>query len=150
MTAESITTQNSQFSSPDLSSDTCTSVFGYKLVGDNVDISAHARYMRSVGYRNQSLHYFHSFAVLDRISFRNLSQDLKEVCQNNLQDIALSILPSPENDKSLVDNIAMLISRVLVTHMDYFRFTFSDSVTWHLQHKYYKEMSSKSKVVSAY
>ena len=39
-------------------------VFGYKLVGDNIDISVNARYMRAQGYSNQSLHFFHSYAGL--------------------------------------------------------------------------------------
>ncbi len=34
-----------------------TSELGYKVVGDNIDKSVRARYMRSEGHRNKSLHY---------------------------------------------------------------------------------------------
>lgn len=62
--------------------------------------------------------------------------------------MALAMLPSQEHDATLHNNIATLISRVLVTHMQFFQFAFSDVTTWHIHHKYYKEMSLKSDVVS--
>ena len=40
----------------------------------------------------------------------------------------------------------MIAARKLATHMPFFQFACSD-VTWHKEHKYYKEMSSKSDVV---
>ena len=40
---------------------------GYKLVGDNIDIGVKTRYMRLERYENKSLHYFHCYAVQNRI-----------------------------------------------------------------------------------
>ena len=42
----------------------------YKLVGDNIDKCVRAQYIRfESGHDNKSLHYFHYFAVLNRIDF---------------------------------------------------------------------------------
>jgi len=39
----------------------------YKLVGDNLDLTVKARYMRIDGQKDQSLYYFHHMSVCDRI-----------------------------------------------------------------------------------
>ena len=119
-------------------------MFGYKLVGDNLDITVNARYLRSDQFQNQSLHFFLSFAILDRVNMGGLSNHLPATCNNSPLNIALELLPSVENDANLFKNIAILISRVLVTHIPLFQFAFSDVTTWHIQHKFYKEMSKKS------
>ena len=124
-------------------------VFGYKLVGDNLDITINARYIRSDGHQNLSQHFFHSFAVLDRIDLCGLSNHLPATCNNSPLHMALSLLPSAGNYMNILKNIATHISRVVVTHMSFFQFSFSDATTWHIQHKFYKEMSKKSEVVSA-
>ena len=123
---------------------------GFKLVGDNIDLTVSTRYMRVENYRDQSLHYFHCYAVLDRINMDSLSLHLTPTCHPCPTHMALSLLPSQEHDTILRKNIAILISRVLVTHMHFFQFAFSDAVTWHIHHKFYKEMSSKSTVVSLF
>lgn len=46
--------------------------FGYKLVGDNIDMSVKARYVQVGVSRNRSLHYFHTFAVKNRVDLRHL------------------------------------------------------------------------------
>ena len=46
---------------------------GYKLVGDNIDKMVKSRYMRLNGHRNKSFHYFHSFAMQNRIDISTLS-----------------------------------------------------------------------------
>ena len=122
--------------------------YGFKLVGDNLDISVNVRYIRSDGHQNQSLHFFHSIAVLDRIDFSALSTQPQATCKNCPLNMALSIVPSTQNDTNLLHNIAIHISRVLVTYMSFFQFAFSDVTTWHIQHRFYQEMSRKSEVVS--
>ena len=62
---------------------------GYKLVGDNLDKGVKTRYMRSddaEGYRNKSLHYFHSFAIQNRIDLSKLPDVHSSSC-----------LPSPQH-----------------------------------------------------
>eukprot|EP00731_Ephydatia_muelleri_P008752 Em0004g1090a len=52
------------------------------------------------------------------------------------------------NDNTLSSNIATLVSRVLCKHMKFFNVSFDDVVQWHIHHKYYKEMSQKSQVLT--
>ena len=73
-------------------------MFGFKLVGDNLDISVNARYLRAEKHCNQSMHFFHSYAVLDRIAMGNLSIGLPATCNPRPLDMALSLLPTEEND----------------------------------------------------
>ena len=142
---------STQMETPDIiSGATRGGSFGYKLVGDNLDMSINARYIQSEGHQNQSCHFFHSLAVLDRINFSALSTHLQPTCNNSPLNMALSLVPSTEDDVNLLQNIATYISRVLVTYMSFFKFTFSDVTTWHIQHKFYKEMSKKSEVVSTH
>lgn len=147
---ETTAVQNPLTSSDVMPTVTTGGVLGYKLVGDNLDVTVNARYMRSEGHQNHSLHFFHSFAVLDRVNFGGLSNHLPTTCNTSPLQMALTLLPSVENDTSLLNNIATHISRVLVTHMPFFQFAFSDVTTWHIQHKFYREMSKKSEVVSAH
>ena len=50
--------------------------FGFKIVGDNIDKMIKLRYMRC-DRQNQSLHYFHMYAVWDRI-------DLSDSCDTTI------------------------------------------------------------------
>ena len=45
---------------------------GYKIVFDNIDKNVAPRFMRNE-HQIRSLHYFHSYAVKDRLDFSNLS-----------------------------------------------------------------------------
>ncbi len=45
---------------------------GFKFVGDNIDKNIHPRFQRHEK-RGQSLHYFHGYAVRDRIDLSTLS-----------------------------------------------------------------------------
>ena len=46
----------------------------FKLIGDNIDKNIH-RSFQSLNYTMMSLHYFHSYALLDRVDFSGLSDD---------------------------------------------------------------------------
>ena len=119
----------------------------FKLVGDNIDKNVRPRYLRSSIHRTESLHYFHSYTVRDRIGFNELPHKQPSSCLPSKHTLAESILPSPMDDEALKINIATLVSRILVKHIDIFNKSFADVVDWHINHKYYKEMSSKSEVV---
>ena len=58
------------------------------------------------------------------------------------------LLPTSKDDTELRDNFMVLISRILVTHLELFKFGFSDVVAWHIDHPYSAQMSRKSTVVS--
>ena len=61
-----------------------------KLCGDNIDKMVKRRYMRS-DKGNLSLHYFHSFAALDRIDVSDLSDEIVPGCLPNPDDIAIGL-----------------------------------------------------------
>ena len=65
----------------------------------------------------------------------------------DLEVMARILLPSKRDDAAIAKNVATLISRMLVEHMPFFKEACSDTVTWHIQHKYSAEMSQKSDVV---
>ena len=124
-------------------------IYNYKLIGDNLDLTVKPRYSRVDGQKYRtSLHYFHYMCVRDRVNLSQLSIVKSNSCLNSPSKMALQILPSKECDDKLVDDLAMLVSRVIVLCMPFFQFGFADVVTWHQQHEFYKEMmSEKSEVV---
>ena len=117
----------------------------YKLVGDNVDKNIKARYIRMDVYSNQSLHCFHSFAVMNRVDFSHLFP----VSFHSSQEIVKSLLPSASHDTVLYSHIITIISRILYTNMSFFKVSFDGCVQWHIKHKFYQQMSTKSIVVSS-
>ena len=122
---------------------------GYRLCGDNIDKTIRSRYLRS-DHRNISMHYFHSYAVQNRVDFSHLSDKIMVSHFPNPEEIALSVLPSSRDDISLRSNLAVLVSRVLVDHLKYFNVTFQDVTQRHIEHQFYQEMSQKSVVVKLY
>ena len=48
--------------------------FGYKFLGDNVDGKVIPRFMRSDN-RSKGFHYFHQYAVRDRVDMSHLSEE---------------------------------------------------------------------------
>ena len=99
------------------------------------------------GSGNKSLHFFHSYAVLNKVDFSNLPDFHLPTCLNSPKQRALSLLPSADDDRLLRQDFMVLISRILVTHLPFFKWTADDAVEWHIRHKFYEEMSSKSVVV---
>ena len=128
--------------------ETCTQQKSNKLVGDNIDLSVKALYMRMEGSRNQSLHYFHSFAVFDRVDFSQLPDVFPYTCLNNPKQLALTMLPSHRDDETLTLLFETHVSCVLCKRIPFFKYTFDDIVEWHNCHRHYDEMSMKSDVVS--
>ena len=121
---------------------------GFKLIGDNIDQGVNARFMRAQYHQNQSLHYFHFFAVQNRIDHSHYPDVHSHTCFDSPRHRALALLPSQEDDNTLRSIIITLVSRILAEHMPFFKDTFEDVIEWHIKHKYYAEMSSKSVVVS--
>lgn len=120
---------------------------GYTLCGDNIDKNIRRRYQRS-DKSTISIHHFHMYAVKNRVDFSSESNEYP-TCNLSEKEKALSLMPTINDDLHMKKTIAILISRVLVNHMEFFKFSFSDVVCWHIKHQYYKEMSAKSTVVSA-
>lgn len=123
-------------------------MYGFRVCGDNIDKTIHRRFLRS-DRENISIHYFHSYAVLNRVDFSHLSDDIPDnSTTHDLNRVALSLQPTALDDEILHDNISTLISRILCTRMEFFKVCFQDLIQWHIKHKYTIEMSQKSVVVS--
>lgn len=122
---------------------------GFRLVGDNIDKTIHRRHLR-LNTKNQSVHYFHVYAVENRIDVSSFSDDCTDISHvTDIESASMSFLPKSIDDVALKDNIGVLISRTLYKYLDFFKFSFDGIIQWHIHHKYYKEMSNKSEVVSS-
>ena len=120
---------------------------GTKLVVDNIDSNIRPRFM-TLENKTQSVHYVQMYAVLDRIDTTQLSDVPPTRSQLSIAEVIKTILPSPEDNQNMAKYFSILIGRVLVTHMPYFKMTFSDVVEWHIPHQFTKEMSKPSTIVS--
>ena len=128
---------------PSSQEDTCEP-YGLKIVGDNIDKHVKPRDMRH-DVQAQSLHYFNSYAVKDRLPTSHLED---KPCLPDFSSFTPSkLLPTAIDDKSIQRNFTILISRVLSKHFPFFK-KFAAGIPKHIKHKYYKEMSKKSEVVS--
>ena len=122
----------------------------FHVIGDNVDEGVKQQYMRSDIRKPDSIHYFHSLAVGDRVDFSSLSEQTIPTKQTDPKQVALSLLPSTEDDSAMRDNICVFISRVLCKSLPFFSLSFDGVVEWHIKHDFYEEMSTKSEVVSVH
>ncbi len=117
--------------------------FGFRIVGDNIDKNVKPRDMRS-DHQTQSLHYFNSFAILDRVDLSHYSSSPLRLDPAELDPIVF--LPSKEDYDALEDNMNVLISRVIVQYMSFFK-DYGSIVIRHIDHPHSDEMSNKSTVV---
>lgn len=122
----------------------------YHMCGDNIDKVVKSRYIRFGQDKQQSIHYFNSYAVADRVDFTSLSDRIIPTLQTDPKQIALSLLPTPEDDRVLKHNICILMSRILFKHVDFFSLWFDGVIDWHIKHEFWEEMSKKSQIVSIY
>ena len=115
----------------------------YKLVGDNIDKNIRPRDMR-IDHQGRSLHYFHTYAVQDRVDLSNVSdvQMSPDLSTTNL----LELLPTFADHETLMQNFAILTARVIKKHMPFFA-AYGKPVESHIQHACSSEMSLQSKVV---
>ena len=81
--------------------------FGFKIVGDNIDKNVRPRH-QTIDTRTQSLHYFHAFAILDRVDLSSQSEIRPDI---NLHEFDLQmLLPIPEDVLKLKSNFQIHIS----------------------------------------
>ena len=120
----------------------------FQLCGDNIDKTINQRYMRTDHARPDSIHYFHYYAVADRIDFSGLSDQVIPTLQQDSAKIAVSLLPTDEDDLAIWDNICVLLSRILYENMEFFKVSFDGVIDWHIKHEFSDEMSTKSVIVS--
>lgn len=80
-----------------------------KLVGDYIDKNVKPRHMRSDN-QTKSLHYFHVYAVADRV---NTSQSNQRTIRDPKSVDLQVLLPSIDDERIMKENFCTLISRVL-------------------------------------
>ena len=86
---------------------------GFKIVGDNIDKTVRPRH-QTLSSCTQSLHYFHAFAVQDRIDASNMSDSKPNL---DLSSLPYTQLLSYADDlKEIKSNCVVLLSRVLVKY----------------------------------
>jgi hypothetical protein len=116
----------------------------YILVGDNIDKTVSARHA-TMDHQSQSLHYFHCYAAMDRISFSQLDNSRPI---SNVRNLPLSaFIPSMEDCDMLLKNYTVLLGREMVKMLPFFE-VFADCVPQHITHKFSHEMKCKSFIVS--
>ena len=81
--------------------------FGYRFVGDNIDKNIQPSFQRQEHHTVQSLHYFHGYAVQDRV---NLSKYSDKTPPFTPPDTSI-LLPSETDLSLLKDDLIVLISR---------------------------------------
>lgn len=132
----------------------------FKLVGDNIDKTVRPREETS-DYHNKSLHYFHTYAVRDRIYVSGLDDS------PHLPDIegidTLTVLPTDDDRNVLKHNMSIIAGkqqvimilckvlklpsgRIVRKHSNFLKKSI-ERVTPHIPHRYSKEMAKKSEVV---
>ena len=102
----------------------------FKLVGDNIDTNISPQDVR-VDHQTRSLHYFHAYAVKDRIDVSGL-EDFP-VLPNKNEILLDRILPPEEDCKSLYTNMCHLVARILKSYMPFFA-KFGCGLEKHLRH----------------
>jgi L1 cell adhesion molecule like protein len=106
--------------------------------------------MRSDIHGTISLHYFHSYAIADRIDFSNLSEESGHSFDLGNDALAFMLLPSLEDEEALRKNFKILIARCLYDNIPFFKTTFDGVLNWHIRHCYSDQMSKKSITVSPF
>ena len=115
---------------------------GFKFVGDNVDKNVKPR-NQTLDRQGRSLHYYHHFAVEDRIDFSSESEEPpSEAISLSMDDV----LPTEDDYTTILSNFAVLVCRVICENMPGFS-EFQQLVKQHIEHEHQKEMSQRSKVV---
>ena len=120
---------------------------GFKIVGDNIDKNVQPRFMR-IDSRTRSLHYFHCYAVQDRVDSSSFSDSLPQPATFPASEIYRHVIPSTEDYEILNHNLAVHVSRILFSHMSFFHDKFKGAAIKHILHSHSAEMAKKSAIVS--
>ena len=119
------------------------SQLSFKLVGDIIDKTVRPRHMR-FDHQAASLHYFHVYAVQDRISFQHLSNTPRLIYPEDLD--VNTFLPTAADSNALIQNFKVLMKRILVHYLS--AVSHLADVNQHITHEWTPHMSLKSVVVS--
>ena len=116
------------------------------VVGDNLDTRVAPRDMR-IDHQVKSLHYFHSYAALNRVEIA-LSAFKAMEPQCDISSLSAStFLPSALDCEQLRANYIILAARVIVNNIPFFQ-PLQSCVPEHIHHKFSEQMKQKSVTVS--
>ena len=85
--------------------------YGYKMVGDNWDKGMKASFQRHDTHKNASVHYYHSYAVRDRVDLSTCSDVPPDIPANTTAD---SLLPTENDIERIKEDYAVLVSRYII------------------------------------
>ena len=118
-------------------------MFSCRIVGGNWDLEVKARY-QTKSQTNKSLHYFHAYAVKDRVVANGM--DNKEP-QKSIDEIEMrEFLPTPEVQEAIASDLTSIIPRVILKYLKPYS-KFKGASIYHIPHQYSREMQEKSEVV---
>ena len=101
----------------------------YTLCGDKI---IRCRYLRTDSNGSAtSLHYFYFYTVKDRIDFGDLGEKAIQCDGADQLQLALSLLPSLEDDMAIRRNIYILISRIFYNNLGFIKVAFDGVLDWH-------------------
>ena len=112
--------------------------------GDNWDIRILVGQMRSFN-QNKDLHLFASNIIVNRVDFRHLPNDKPK---NNIKDLPRSKFSLNIDEwKKYISTSKVIIGRIFIEFFKEFKFL-EKCLPVHIKHKYSKEMSQKSTIIS--
>jgi L1 cell adhesion molecule like protein len=110
-------TDSSESQAPEFSPITRPTMTTFKLVGDNIDKTVKPRHEMSQDH-TKSLHYFDSFAVLDRHAVSHLEDTSSLPDTDNIDTNIL--IPTKEDNDAIIENMTILMGRVIQKHCVFF------------------------------
>ena len=116
----------------------------HRLVGDNIDHEIQAR-VQTKDCSNQSIHWTHQYAIKDSVVNPLLDNSKAHKSLDQLQ--LMDLLPTPEVQARLKKTSAIIVSRVVTTHLHEFQ-SLRSIVIKHIPHLFSAEASKKSEMVS--
>ena len=86
-------------------------MYGYKMIGDNVDKMVKSRYTHLNKSYSVGMHYYHYYALRDCINISGIPDVTRDLESIPLLSIPIAnVLPSTTDEKNLYNNFIILIS----------------------------------------
>ena len=108
-----------------------------------MDSKVKPRHMRS-DQQSTDLHYFHLYATRDRVDLSDASNEPPSI---NPDPILSDLLPSDSDVEAMMSNFGILVARILIQYMPFFKKHFSDVVVHHIPDDHESETEKVSEVV---
>ena len=95
-------------------------------------------------------HYFHLYAVKDRVDLRALSDNPPSSPSIKSDEVCKMPLPIEKDSKSVHEYFSTHVARILVKNLPAKKLAFDDLVDWHIQHPHSWELRYKWEVINRY